>query len=93
MTRDNIQAALSEMQKNLQKVSRCLDAADRLTDPAKSAELMRSLHAASDQFDAARRALGKATGTAVLFGNRLLQLTTPEQRGPAVQVPDATGTP
>ena len=79
MTHGQIQAALTEMQKNLQKVSVCLDAADRLTNPATNAELMRSLNAAGDQLDAARRALGKASGTAVLFGNRLLALTQEPQ--------------
>lgn len=74
MTRENIQTAMAEMQKNLQKVSVCLDAADRLTNPATNSELMRSLTAAGDQLDAARRALGKASGTAVMFGNRLLEL-------------------
>ncbi len=86
--RRDVKTALQEMQKALEKVARCLDSAARASDPSRNAELQHSLGVAQDNLDAARRALAKASGTAVYFGNQLLALLPDEDEAerPALAV-------
>lgn len=72
-TRADVQAAVLEMRKSVEKVARCIDQAARATSPG-NAELMRSLHQAQDSLSAARRALQHAAGTAFQLGEKLLGL-------------------
>jgi hypothetical protein len=82
--RAEVQTALQEMRKLLDKVARCIDAASRASDPSRNAELMHTLYQAQDQLDAARRALGKASGTAIYLGNQLLALLPVEEEQPTL---------
>jgi hypothetical protein len=86
MKRAEAQDALREMQKSLEKVARLIDSAAHASDPSRNAELMRSLHLAQDQLSAARRALGKASGTAVYLGNQLLALLPADEDKQTVKV-------
>lgn len=73
-TKADAQAILIEMRKAQEKVARCIDQAHRAIDPTRNAELMRTLHQATDSLNAARRALEKAAGYAIAVGSRLVAL-------------------
>lgn len=86
MKRAEAQDALREMQKALEKVARLFDSAAHASDPSRNSELMKSLFVAQDHLSAARRALGKASGTAVYLGNQLLALLPADEEKPTARV-------